>query len=352
MKANVIIYLWALLALGLSACSKKDKENEPQSQDNGAKGKISGVIYAPNGAEPLPAARISTEVEGTQYATATDKAGKFELEVPAGKIDLTIALGDNDRFISKQQVTVQPNQTTTLSKVNSTLTYTGKIAYLRGLYDKAEEFVKGPLGLEATEVKMTDLLDYNKIKEYDVLILNCGSLPPIFHDFEKLDATLNTFLQNGGSIYASDWAMGFLVGGEKTTPGGSCNGVEHEGGFIPEDLLCTVYQDRWQSDATGIIQYLPFQLATGLEKVDIHFAMGSWTGIQSYPQQDKRFEVWINDAELGPLVMKIAWGKPKVFPDGHKRGGTIIFTAFHAHVGDDAASPEIVAILKQILLNL
>jgi hydroxymethylpyrimidine pyrophosphatase-like HAD family hydrolase len=93
-----------------------------------------------------------------------------------------------------------------------------KIAYVKGSYDKIEDIILS-LGYTATEITNNDLTNLNTIAQYDIIFLNCGSRKYSTNQalFPAIDANLAIFVANGGSIYASDWDVSYLVGGTDNT---------------------------------------------------------------------------------------------------------------------------------------
>ncbi len=64
------------------------------------------------------------------------------------------------------------------------------------------------LGYNITVISLSDLLDFSTISAYDIIALNCDGGLEDYASQAKIN--LKKFVENGGKLYASDWAYIFI----------------------------------------------------------------------------------------------------------------------------------------------
>ena len=182
-------------------------------------GTVAGRVCAPDGTTWLSDATVSvTRADGSVATTTTDGDGRYTLTgVPTGDQNLNVTKGS---FTSTVAVTVTANQTTTVPDGQCAIALPGvKIAVVTGDYDHVET-VLSQLGVDPANVDtyeganfssawVTGLLDdFTVLSQYDIVFLNCGLHDTRIVSFPDQTAisNLKQFVQNGGSVYASDWA--------------------------------------------------------------------------------------------------------------------------------------------------
>lgn len=276
-KFNLLLIFIILLSLG--SCRSDSETPAEITIDNTIKvGKISGKVTSQNGTKPIGGASIFTFDEKYKiYYTTSDADGNFILEAPAGNQTIHIQTGDGSNFRTQIAATVKNNETVSLNTDQTKLNQVAKIAYVKGTYDKIEDIIQ-TLGYNATEITNADLANINTIAQYDIIFLNCGSRNYSVNQslYPAIDANLAIFVANGGSIYASDWDVSYLVGGTDYTS--NCSPT---GGFVPDTKLC--------SNNTGSSGIIPatvnnagLSTALGFSTLNIDFDLGTWQKITNY----------------------------------------------------------------------
>src|SRR5690606_21647636 len=242
MKKTVYLFL-SILLLSLYGCIRSEDnivEVTNPTPISTKKGTVSGKVMAKNGIKPIGGALVFTfDSQNKLYHTYSNSAGDFTLEAPEGPRKIHIQTGDGSNFRSEFTITVPKTDNVVASANLTKLNQVANMAYVKGSYDEIEDIVTG-LGYLVTEIDYNDLKVMSTLSQYDVIFLNCGSRGQSHsgtstpnNDTEVYD-NLATFVSNGGSLYASDWDVAYLLGGNNNTP--ACN---TSGGFIPDALMCS-----------------------------------------------------------------------------------------------------------------
>jgi len=285
---------------------KKDINNPPDSSI--LTGNVSGKVLAQNGTTPIPNATVFVDDNGEIYLTKSGIDGSFNLQAPIGQQVLNIQTGGGRIFRAQYNVTISTNQTTTVPAGTLKLLQAESLAFIPGLYDKIENIIIDSLGYCATEISVADLDNLAAMDSFGAIFLNCGKQGLM--DETKYQNLL-TYVQNGGSLYASDWAIEYLTGDGNYKAIGSSheyNGVKYTcpigpvGGFIADSILCaektgphTIVNDA-QILAQDLVDYL------GASTIDIEYDLGSWEVIENITLP---WEVLIQDnTNFGPLAAR------------------------------------------------
>jgi len=274
---NLLLIFIILLSFG--SCRSDSETPTEVKVDNTIKtGKLSGKVMSQNGTKPIGGASIFTFDDKYKiYYTTSDSDGNFTLEAPVGNHTIHIQTGNGSNFRTEIAATVKNNETVNLNVNQTKLNQVAKIAYLEGSFDKIEDIIQ-TLGYNATLITNADLANINTIAQYDIIFLNCGSRKYSTNQslYPAIDANLAIFVANGGSIYASDWDVSYLVGGTDYTS--NCSPT---GGFVPDTKLC--------SNNTGSSGIIPatvnnagLSTALGFNTLNIDFDLGTWQKITNY----------------------------------------------------------------------
>lgn len=276
---NFNLLLIFIILLSLGSCRSDSETPTEITVDNTIKtGKLSGKVMSQNGTKPIGGASVFTFDEKYNiYYTTSDSDGNFTLEAPAGNQTIHIQTGDGSNFRTQIAATVKNNETVNLNADQTKLNQVAKIAYVKGTYDKIEDIIQ-TLGYNATEITNADLANINTIAQYDIIFLNCGSRNYNVNQalYPAIDYNLALFVANGGSIYASDWDVSYLVGGTDNT-----NNCSLAGGFVPDTKLCSK-----NIGTSGIIpatvNNAGLSTALGFNTLNIDFDLSSWQKITNY----------------------------------------------------------------------
>lgn len=279
------------MLLFITSCN----EEEIQAIDSENTGTLTGKVLSKNGSKPIGGAIVFTfDDKNEMYYTHSDENGEFSLKVPSGDRKINIQTGGGTNFRTEIDVTIPKNETVALSETQTRLNQVARMAYIAGNYDNIETIITS-MGYDIELLSLAELTDYAEVAQYDIIFLNCGF-------YLKDDATaqnnLSKFVTNGGSLYASDWAVAFLTGG--TTKSTQCNEI---GGFIPDNTLCSINNGVAITIPNAQITDTNLTNAIGFNSLSIEYDLGSWQKITSC---DVNFwDVLVKDpATQEPLMIK------------------------------------------------
>jgi hypothetical protein len=296
-KFNLLFIFIILLSLG--SCSS-DPDNPAQATvDTTIKtGKITGKVMAQNGTKPIGGASVFTFDDKYKiYYTTSDADGNFTLEAPVGNHTINIQTGNGSNFRTEISATIKNNETLSLDASQTKLNQVAKIAYVKGAYDKIEDIIQ-TLGYTATEITNTDLGNLTTIAQYDIIFLNCGSRNNYSSNpalYSVIDTNLATFVANGGSIYASDWDVSYLVGGTSNT-----NNCSLAGGFVPDTKLCS--KNIGSVGTLGAtVTNTGLTTALGFNTLNIDYDLGAWQKIINY--DPTYWEVLVKETSTNDALM-------------------------------------------------
>lgn len=316
-----LLYCTALsLLFLLLSCNKDDAaQNYPMPE---ATGKLTGKVMAKNGVKPIGGAMVFVLNDQSKlYYTHTDASGNFSLDAPAGSRELQIQTGGGANFRTTIPINVVAGQTIAIDPGTSRLDQVARMAYVAGNYDSIQTMITD-MGYDITALTNNDLLDYSIVSQYDIIFLNCGAKQTMTNQ-SLMDTNLANFVTNGGSLYASDWAVAYLSGG-----GINSHGCNEANGFIPDDKLCATNNGSTQTVTGASVSDANLAASIGFSSLDIQYDLPAWQQITNYDPAFWDVEV-MNPANNNALMIKT-----KNFS-----GGTII-----AEVGRSAADENWITI--------
>lgn len=327
---NLTFYLF-LTILGLTIVSCANNSNEQQQ----VLGTITGSVTSPSGV-PIGSALVTVKDALTPIETMTNGNGRFTLMAPIGDQVLEITTGNGDIFRSEVAVTIEAEVETTVEAIR--LGQVGQLAYVPGEFDEIEAIIEDALGYQADQLNVADLTT-DGIYEYSGLFLNCG-WESVTSD---ISASIGSYIDNGGSVYASDFAVSYLIG--NLSGGFTCPDSRDGTGFLPTEKLCTFKNGDVEFKPATIVDP---NLATfvGMSDLEVEYDLAQWEKIDSYDSEFWSVEVVSTNDE--PLMLKRT--KPSAWPS-ETPFGNIFFTTFHNHPGE-MAPDEIVKMLEYVILNL
>ncbi len=394
MKKNLFFLFTLLFSVSLlvsPGCNKKDTP-----EDAVALGTITGKVVAMNGTTPIPMATVFVDVNGEIYLTYSNLQGDFNLEVPSGTHPLYIESGKGNIFRSMTTITVPEGKAVSVPDGQIKLTQVGALAYIAGSFDNIQDIIINDLGYAATEITIADLDNYNTLNNFDGIFFNCGKSEAL--DGNKYQNLL-TYVNSGGSVYASDWAVEYLTGdgnakGQQAhvlMPNQKTGCTPDVGGFIDDSLLCSDKLGPMGTVSAANILPADIQAYMGLSTIDIEYDLGGWETILELATPP--WEVLIQDpVTYGPLAIRMTFpGSSKSglekqewvtichIPPGNPNnpqtitiaasalpahmahgdyigscagnGGTVYFTTFHNHAQGNI-SPDLKKMLQYFILNL
>lgn len=275
-KINLLFII--ILILSFTSCRSDSETSEVPTTISVQNGKIKGKVTSQNGTKAIGGASVFTfDDQYKIYHTTSDSDGNFSLDAPEGNHTIYIQTGNGSNFRTQASAVIKANETVTLDLTQTKLTQVAKIAYVKGTYDKIEDIIQ-TLGYTATEITNTDLANLNTLAQYDIVFLNCGSRK--FSQFANLypviENNLAVFVANGGSVYASDWDVAYLIGGNDNT-----NNCNLSGGFIPDSKLCSKNTGS-SGTVPGTVSNTSLATALGFNTLNLDFDLGAWQKITNY----------------------------------------------------------------------
>lgn len=328
--------LGLFVALLFSGCTREDNPTNPignthnhEQEYQGPMGLVSGKVMAPNGSTPIAAAIVFSDYEGHIFLTRTNAQGDFSLRLPVGERTIYIETGDGTMFRSVIQANVTENQTTPIPSAQSVLNQVAQLAYVKGHYDAIEDVVTA-LGYTIDELQPADLLNLNTLSPYSAIFLNCAAGGVDTNTY----AVLDQYVANGGSLYASDWAIKYLIGTsqinrmanpanrmlEYTNPilaniakTSSC--APRPYGFIPDASLCASRTGQTGTVTAASILNGDLQTILGATNMDVLYDLGGWEVLEVVGPE---WEVLVADNSTngyGPLLIR------QEYPGTQNNGG-------------------------------
>lgn len=305
LRASLLLLVFAL---AFAACDSAEDETT---------GSITGQVTAADGTTPIPGVTVSladAERHRTQTlgrlavdgpSAITDSDGRFTLDdVPAGEQALVAQRG---AFRASFQAEVEAGALMTVDAPVE-LESTTSMAYVPDAWDSIEEIVAG-LGNEITEISRSDLADPAVTSQYGVIFINCGpgtgSLPS-----DAAVENLRAYVQNGGVLYASDWAGAFVET------------------LYPDDIALTQSGEAQDVTATVVEEDVSL-FVDGRSEIEIAYEVSGWVRVTELSDNATVLvNGVINDEENAPEPLAVLLERGE---------GRVVYTTFHneADVSED-----------------
>ena len=332
----------------------------PTGTDNGAlvgsttQAAVSGRICDPSGdgyvAGALVWAGEDEDGDGEldwYVETSTDGDGRFTLEgVRAGTRTIHV---DKGSFSVTFEVTVTGG--TYELPEDECLSTDVKIAVVSGVYDDIARLLRD-LGLDydtyGDGTYLALLEDPDALAEYDIVFFNCGMSHSWLSQEDEVGANLEAFVDQGGSVYASDWAYGVI---EAAWPW-AVDWLGDDVLFNPETGITYGHLYPYGGIADTITADVidpVMAAAVGGDSAELNYDLDAWVvpvGASSQTTvllrgdarlyDEDTFEPGETKTDL-PLAVRFS------------QGGTVIFTTFHNEV---QITGHMELALKEIILSL
>ena len=341
----------------------------------GDEGSVTGRVCAPDQATWLNGATVS--IDGTdchgqpQHLEATSSAdGTFTLgNVPPGDWAVKAVLG---AFTQETPVTVRARSATAIPDNQLCVAQKAvRIAVVTGSGDKIEDLLASLRlqvtlfgGDSSTWTSQAEpfLSDLAQLKQYDLVFIDCaaakasGTVINLGPNATHIEENLRAYVQQGGSVYSSDWALLFTLAAAPSafsyaTQGGAVVNTPFDAkalrGYAPQTVTAQV-------NDPGLAQFLgKTSLSISFPKQNgansLHWGLlASTTGEVLVSANGV---ITCGDSACStagamrssvPLAVRVRAGTA-----GH--GGNVVYTSFHnvAQSGNDVAQ-----VLKYLVLNL
>lgn len=192
-----------------------------------------------------------------------------------------------------------------------------KLAVTPAGYDDMGQILER-LGYSATEISTNDLGDASTLSQYDSIYVNCSSGASYIDEEEA--AVIKSYVQNGGTLYASDWAANIV---EKAFP-------EKVKFYNEKDGDASDSQVGESGEQTAKVVDAGLESVLGKKEVKVNYDMGSWAVIDSVGSGTKVYiegPVKVADSsstdgykslQKKPYVVSFSSGK-----------GQVLYTSFH-----------------------
>ncbi len=308
-------------------------------------GSITGYVCAPNGTTTIGGATVSVETKDCNgkpvaLATLSDGNGNYELAgVPEGTVWVDIKKGS---FETGYEVIVPGGGNVHSPDVVQDACFpdeTGKLAVVTGDWDTIQQILDGAGlsydlydGKDNTQETIDLLSDLEKMNEYDIIFFNCGGAHEGILTFglnQALIDNVKTFVEQGGSIYASDWAY---VYAEFPFPDAIM--------FFNEALAPMGPKMGPEGPLQGQIVDQTLAQVMGKTIVDLEYDLGAWVVVQGGPAAT-RIHV-TGDVPIAGNGLPLAIS--------HDQGlGTVLYTTFH---NEPQVTGDMVQILTYLIFEL
>jgi len=316
-----------------------DIEPDPDNLTSGLKGRICD----PSGGYWVVGATASAEWDANgdgimdfEVLEQTDGEGRFTLlDLPPGPNHIEVSKGS---FSTSIDVDLVAGQILELDEPSCLDRENIHIAVVTGEYDDIGEILTDLTlaydsydGISSTEY-LALLGDPGAMAAYDIIFLNCGIEWSWLSQQEQIGANIVDYVQQGGSLYASDWAYWFIeksypdlldFRGDDATVGDAFNGA-------PGSFIATVVDANMQ----GLL---------GSNTAEITFNYNAWAVPQTAGTQAKILVKGDMSLEDGtpvsdsPLSVRLLGGD------------RVIYTAFH---NESQTTLDMDLLLLEIILSL
>lgn len=311
-------------------------------------GEVVGRVCSPNGSDWLFGVDVSIEATSCTGQTVviqalTDNNGFYRLtNVPNGQHTLNITTGSFSTQI--RSVPVNINETTDLTGQTTKTCLdrrSARIAVLTGVFDSYETVLES-LGVtyslfEGDSASATStrngqalLLDSDALAEYDILIINSGEWYRLFRDpsraadLNRMTNNLIFFVEEGGSLYVSDWAYYWI---ERTY----ADRVDFFGDDTVEGPA------RIGSQTTNLpvtVNSELFQNLLGATETTVSFSWPAWAAMtEAHPGKTTvhltAANAPLDNGQTIPAAPMVISFQPT------PTSGTVIFSSFNASANDD-----------------
>ncbi|MCB9674233.1 MAG: carboxypeptidase regulatory-like domain-containing protein [Alphaproteobacteria bacterium] len=303
-------------------------------------GGVRGRVCGPDGSSWVSGALVRVQHAQGLSEAVTDGNGWFLVDgIPTGQVEVVITKGSFSTFFV---IDVVEGQIADLPEEECLEQGTTQIAVVTGEYDHIQEILNH-VGLTYDTINGVNpgtstafLRNPAQLAAYDVIFFNCGMSDAWLQYDAEVAQNLRTFVENGGSIYASDWAY-YLVeasfrdqnrfSGDDYQPGSAYVG-------LPGMITANVIDPNMQQLLGSNVAQINYDLDSWAAMVDANGAEVLIEGQYEFWNQD----YWSTGTRYAPLASRFHYGQ-----------GTVIYTSFH---NEQQTTFDMDLILQDIVLSL
>lgn len=325
---------WVPMVLVLGACSENEVNFRDVPPETPSDGGITGQVCDEQLQVWMEGATVyahKTDENGVVYDTATDVTdheGRFELFLPTGKTyDVYIAKGNE--IVQQFAVEVPPETMVELPEPSCFGDVDVSVAVVSGAYDDLEVLVQAVgIGsfLEVDGQANAEIVDFLSnpalMAEQDVIFFNGGHIedgvvyPTGDPQVDLIRSNLQTYVQGGGVVFASDWAYDLV---EQTWP----DKID----FLGDDTILDAAQKGEAGDVTAVVADEFMEAAVGFGQVTVAYdlsvypvvaSVGPDTRVYLQANLDYRNGQTVDTMQGSPIAMSFEDGNGRVYYTGYR----------------------------------
>ena len=309
---------------------------------------VVGYVYSYNGQYPLGGIKAYIESSPSAY-DYTDSEGYFEItDPPAGSQVLVLESGSFKTTINIQVKEDEENIVSTKDnpiKFGKETVSPVKMAVVYGSYDEIQALLDsiGFPQISSPDVDSTGYVMYSsytdilynpaELSKFDILFLNCSGYES-FRDDQTAITNLKDYINNGGSLYVSDWAYDAV---EATFP-------EYIDFYGDDSLAGSAKVGVSEDNVNSVVIDERLQEALGKNRILVNFNLGGWVIIDAVSNQT---EVWVR-ADSVHTYTETLLNKPLMVRFNYG-GGQVIYTSFH---NEAQVTKDMIEILITVIYSL
>ncbi len=271
---------------------------------------------------------------GDTLTTTTDGQGRWTLTgLPPGEHVVHIQAGS---FSDTLTVTLEDGETLLIPDGECAIDLLGaRIAVIDGDWDDVGS-VLTHVGVDPTMVTEFGryewpeslFADYETLASYDIVFINCGTDESDYLATPAMQENLRQYVQNGGSVYASDWAYDII---EASFP----DYID----FVGEDLYPQSAETGSEGVYAATVEDPELLGALSTSAISLNYPLGSWAMIEAVSPSVRVFiRGEANSYETYypsiPHTVSFAVGE-----------GKVVYSSFHQEPGVNLQQEQVLRLL-------
>lgn len=295
MKKTINIFtvtcIAVLIVLFITGCSEDTPTSIPAGNT------VQGYVRSANGTVSVSGVYVNmSSFPDNPDSTYTDANGFYKFT--------NVSSGDKSLLFSKGSFRDTIDITVPISGnvPDAYLTPAKPLAFYWGNYDDIQSIIR-EMGYVLDSLFIADFENPATLQQYSIIFINCGDSSRYNLNTPVISNNLTAFLNNGGRIYASDWAFGCVKG------------------IHPE--LNGTYDGETTSSLLSNVVYSPLQNYLGKNTVDIRYNLPDWLSLDpnnNYTQNIPFVRATYQSVTNNPTAF---------FRETYSGGGKLIYTTFH-----------------------